>query len=201
MIKLYSHPLSGNCYKVRLLLNQLGVEYQNVFVDIFKGEHKTVEFAKINPNMKIPVLDDDGSILWESNAILLYLAEKCSPNPYISDETLIFGQIVQWLFFGKTTIDPNFAIARYYKKFLTEEQYEKHELTKLQKNCYMILEQLDKHFVSNEFLAGQYSVADIACYPYIKLSYQAEIKLDNYNSVKRWIANIEKQESYISIEG
>lgn len=200
MLKLYDHPLSGNCYKVRLLLNQLGMKYEKILVDIFKAEHKTEEFARLNPNMKIPVIDDDGFIMWESNAILLYLVKKNSPNNFISDDPASYGHIVQWLIFGKTTVDPNFAIARYYKKFLTEGQYDRKDFLRLQENCQMILDQLDKHFLSNDFFAGKYSVADIACYPYIKLSTDADIKLDNYSSVTKWISNIEIQQDYISIE-
>ena len=201
MLKLYDHPLSGNCYKVRLLLNQLRVKYQKVPVDIFKAEHKTEEFARLNPNMKIPVIDDDGFIMWESNAILLYLVKKYSPNRFISDDPADYGHIVQWLIFGKTSVDPNFAIVRYYKKFLTAGQYDKNEFMKLQSNCHTILDQLNKHFLSNEFIAGRYSVADIACYPYIKLSEEAEIKLINYSSVRKWISNLEEEKDYITIDG
>jgi len=201
MLKLYDHPLSGNCYKVRLLLNQLGVKYERILVDIFKAEHKTEEFARLNPNMKIPVIDDDGFIMWESNAILLYLVKKYSPNRFKSADPAIYGHIVQWLIFGKTTVDPNYAIARYYKKFLTEGQYDKNDFMKLQTNCHKILDQLNKHFLSNEFIAGEYSVADIACYPYIKLSEEADIKLNNYSSVRKWISNIEGEKDYISIDG
>ncbi len=200
MIKLYDHPLSGNCYKIRLLLNQLGIEYEKIFIDIFNGEQKTEEFAKLNPNMKIPVLDDDGFVMWESNAILLYLAKKYYPNPFVSDDDSEYGLIVQWAMFGKTSVDPNFAVARYYKKFLKKEQYDYNDFIKLQNNCHMILKQLDRYLMSNEFLAGGSSIADIACYPYIKLSPEAGIEPEIYNSVKRWILNIERQENYISIE-
>ena len=76
LIKLYDHELSGNCYKVRLLLSQLPKEYEAIKIDVFKGQNKRSFFKNINPAMKIPVIDDSGVIVNESNAILLYLSEK-----------------------------------------------------------------------------------------------------------------------------
>ncbi|NIP29299.1 MAG: glutathione S-transferase family protein, partial [Candidatus Dadabacteria bacterium] len=143
MIKLYDHPLSGNCYKVRLLLGHLGLEYERATVDIFKGEHKTESYTELNPNQKIPTLDDDGFIMWESNAILLYLANKYSPNSYISSDPKKYGLITQWLLFGKTSVDPNLAIVRYYKKFLGEGNYNEQELGRLQSSGGKVLSLLD----------------------------------------------------------
>ena len=79
MIKFYDHPLSGNCYKVKLLMAQSNVEFVTEIVDVFKGENKKDKFIGINPATKIPAIDDDGIIVWESNAILMYLCEKYSP--------------------------------------------------------------------------------------------------------------------------
>ena len=76
MIKLYDHPLSGNCYKIRLFLAQAQIEFETEVVDVFKGENKSDDFIRINPAAKIPAIEDDGEILWESNAILFYLCEK-----------------------------------------------------------------------------------------------------------------------------
>ena len=83
MLKLYDHPLSGNCYKVRLALSQLGVEYEREYLDIFKGEQHTRDYQSVNPNKKIPVLIDGGFHMWESNSILLYLGKKFSPTAFI----------------------------------------------------------------------------------------------------------------------
>jgi len=200
MTKLYDHPLSGNCYKVRLLLSHLGIEYERIKVDIFKGEHKADYFTGINPNQKIPVLDDDGFIMWESNAILLYLAKKYSPNTYISDDPQNYGLITQWLIFGKTSVDPNLAVARYYKKFLKEDQYKKEDLQKLQAQGGQTLSILNNHLSQNEFLAGDYSVADIASFPYIMLSYEGGMDLSKYEFVNNWIKSIETQNGFILME-
>ncbi|MGE5444916.1 MAG: glutathione S-transferase family protein [Ignavibacteriales bacterium] len=118
MIKLYDHPISGNCYKVRLALNQLGIRYEKINVDIFKGEQSNLEFVSLNPNKKVPVLVDGDFVLWESNAILLYLGRKFAPNPLYSEDPKVFGLISQWLFFGKTTADPSLARARFMTRFV-----------------------------------------------------------------------------------
>ena len=200
MIKLYDHPLSGNCYKVRLLLGHLGIEDDRVKVDIFKGEHKTDSLSKINPNQKIPVLDDDGFILWESNAILLYLANKHLPKNYISYDPKKYGLITQWLIFGKTSVDPNLAVARYYKKFLGEGQYRKEDLQKLQTQGGQTLSILNNYLSNNVFLAVDYSVADMACFPYIMLSYEGGMDLSKYEFVNNWIKKVESEDGFVQME-
>ncbi|NIP38534.1 MAG: glutathione S-transferase family protein [Candidatus Dadabacteria bacterium] len=200
MIKLYDHPLSGNCYKVRLLLGHLGLEYNRETVDIFKGEHKTDSYTELNPNQKIPTLDDDGFILWESNAILLYLANKHSPNSYISSDPKRYGLITQWLIFGKTSVDPNLAIARFYKKFLGEGNYKEDDLKRMHAQGGQTLSIMDDHLAKNKFLAGEYSVADMACYPYIMLCPEGGFEIDKYTNVYSWIKRIKSQEGFPNME-
>lgn len=200
MIKLYDHPLSGNCYKVRLLLNHLGIDYEKVTVQIFEGEHKTESFAELNPSQKIPVLDDEGFLLWESNAILLYLAHKHSPNAYISSDPKIFGLISQWVIFGKTSVDPYLAIARYYKKFLGDGKYREEDLKKLHIQGENTLSILNRHLARSKFLAGDYSVADMACYPYIRLSHEGGFDLADYKNVTSWMNEVESQIGFIAMD-
>ncbi len=197
MIKLYEHPLSGNSYKAKLLLHQLSVEYAGVTVDIFSGEHKQEKFSKLNPNCKIPVLTDGDFVIWESNAILFYLAKKFSPNPYLSDDPSTYGLITQWAFFGKTTIDPNLALARYFTKFLPEDQTPRETMEKLHAQGNAALAILDRHLSQTEFLCGHYSIADIACYPYTMLSSEGGFDIESYPSVKRWCASVESTKKFI----
>jgi len=199
-MKLYDHPLSGNSYKVRLLLAHLGVNYENVVIDIFNGEHKSESFAKINPNQKIPVLDDEGHILWESNAILLYLANKYSPNDYFTEDPVVFGLICQWLIFGKTSIDPYLAVSRYFMKFLGEGNYDKTYLENLQNMGKHSLNILNDHLSRNDFLAGTYSIADMSCYPYIMLSDEGGFDIDEFPNVERWCINVESQPGFIGFD-
>ena len=121
MIKLYDHPLSGNCYKVKLLLVQAGLNFETIVIDVFKGENRSGELTKINPAAKIPVIDDDGYIIWESNAILVYLAEKYASN-YIPRNIKGRGTVFKWLFFNKTSLDPYLAKSRAILKFIPKSK-------------------------------------------------------------------------------
>ena len=200
MIQLYDHPLSGNCYKARLLLAHLGVEYEKVYVDIFKGEHKSESFYELNPNQKIPVLVDGDYRIWESNAILIYLAKKYMPNPYISDDPRELGLISQWLIFGKTSIDPFLAVSRYFLKFLGEGKYDKAHLENLQGQGRHSLDIMNKHLLNNDFLASSYSIADMACYPYVKLSHEGGFDISDFPGVVRWSETLETQPGFIGFE-
>lgn len=197
MIRLYDHPLSGNAYKARLLLRQLSVGYESVTVDIFAGEHREEEFSRLNPNRKIPVLADGDFVMWESNAILFYLAKKFSPNPYLPDDPERFGLVSQWVFFGKTTVDPNLALARYFVKFLPPDQVPPGAVEKLHAQGNEALGILDARLSESEFLCRDYSIADIACYPYVMLCGEGGFSLEPYPSVERWCAAVEATENFL----
>ena len=201
MLKLYDHPLSGNSYKSRLLLNHLGVEYEKVNIDIFKGEHNTPEFAALNPNKKIPVLIDEDFVMWESNALLFYIGKKYSPNLYYPEDPRGHGLVAQWLLFGKTTIDPNLAMARYLTRFGSGEEHELQQLAKCRAHGMQALKILDDHLVDKEFLAGSYSIADIGCYPYVHLAPEGNVDTEAYSNVMAWIERIEAQPGYVSMDG
>ena len=200
MIKLYDHPLSGNSYKAKLLLSHLNVDYEKEIVDLFNGEHKTADFTKLNPNQKIPVLVDGDYIIWESNAILMYLAKKYFPNEYLSDNPEEFGLITQWLIFGKTSIDPYLAVSRYFVKFLGEGNYDQKQLDSLQIQGNNTLEILNNHLSKNNFLATNYSIADIACYPYVFLSDEGGFDITKFPYVENWCRKIESQPGFIQFD-
>jgi len=200
MIILYDHPLSGNCYKVRLTLSHLGVEYGKIKVDIFGGEQNKPEFRSINPNGKIPAIVDGDLVLWESNAILLYLGRKFAPNRLYSDDPKVLGLISQWLFFGKTTVDPSLARARFMTRFVPKENRNEKDLAALQEAGKTCLDILNSHLEKNEFLDGSYSIADIGCYPYVNIAEEAEVSLSPYGAVRDWCARIQSQPGYVSME-
>ena len=176
MIKLYDHPLSGNCYKVKLLMAQSNIEFVTEIVDVFKGENKKDKFIGINPATKIPAIDDDGIIVWESNAILMYLCEKYSPIllPY---DLRGRAEAYKWLFFNKTSVDPFLAKARAILKFYPKDAQDLDELRKLQDEGLKSLKIIDNHLEGKAFFVGNYSIVDIAYYPYIKLSHEGKIDL------------------------
>src|SRR5437879_3802693 len=110
-VKFYNVPYSGNSYKVRLLLAQVGIPCEIIEVDILKGESRTPEFLKINPNGRTPVLDDNGFVLAESNAILAYLAHG---TRYLPDDRKIWAIVFQWMFFEQYSHEPYIATSRFW---------------------------------------------------------------------------------------
>jgi len=199
MIKLYDHPLSGNCYKVRLTLAHLSIEYEKIPVDIFQGEHHSDEFTELNPNRKIPVLCDGDLTLWESNAIVMYLGKKFSPNEIFPEDPGTFGLVSQWILFGKTTLDPNLAMARYMTKFLDPQDRNEQELNKFRVQGKAALTILDDYLAVNQFLAGNYSIADIACYPYVYLAQEGRIDITKFGAVNDWRERVSAQPGYVSM--
>ena len=198
MIKLYDNPLSGNCFKVKLLLVQSKVPFESVIIDVFKGESRKAQFLQINNAGKIPAIDDNGFILNESNAILLYLAEKYNKN-LLSESLDERGKIYSWIFYNKTSVDPNLAKARAIKKFFPSDKQNSKELEFLQREGIKSLELIDKHLSRNDFFVNNYSVADIAMYPYIKLSYEGGIDIDIFKNITLWMNRVENTKEFINI--
>lgn len=200
-MRLYTHPLSGNSYKAELLLSHLGVSCEKVVVDIFKGEHKTEEFKKLNPNCKIPVLVDGDFVMWESNALLFYIARKFAPTPYLPEDPDRFGMVAQWVLFGKTSIDPALALARFWTKFLPADQVNPDALAQKRREGESVLGIMNKCLPEcGEFLAGGYTIADMACYPYIALAGEGGVDVSEYPEVSEWLKKVESQPGFIAMD-
>ena len=198
IIKLYDHELSGNCYKVRLLLNQLSLDFESIKIDVFKGENKKDFFKEINPAMKIPVINDGGLILNESNAILLYLCDKYK-SKLVSNSIESRAKIYSWLIYNKTSVDPFLAKARAIKKFYPDDKQDLNELQYLKIEGIKSLKVIDNYLKTSNFFSNEYSIADIAMYPYIKLSYEGEIFLDEYENILKWIERVENTDKFTPI--
>ncbi len=198
MYKLFDFLPSGNCYKIRLLLNQLGIEYERVNIDILSKESRTPEFLKINPNGKTPVLYHEGKHLAESNAILWYLASNSSFVPNGNYEQAL---VLQWMFFEQFSHEPNIATSRYWVSILKAEEEYKEQLKVKQKLGYAALDVMEKHLKNNTyFVANQYSIADIALYAYTHVAEEGNYDLSGYIQIKEWFKKIENQMNYKSIK-
>lgn len=198
IIKLYDHELSGNCFKVRLLLNQLSLDFESIKIDVFAGENKKDFFKKINPAMKIPVINDSGIILNESNAILLYLSDKYK-SELLSNSLEDRAKIYSWLMYNKTSVDPFLAKARAIKKFYPHDKQDLDELKSLKIEGNKSLNLINDYLKTSNFFCSGYSIADIAMYPYIKLSYEGEILLEEYKNILNWIDRVENTAKFIPI--
>ncbi|QMU56444.1 MAG: glutathione S-transferase [Candidatus Mycalebacterium zealandia] len=198
-MKLYTHPLSGNAYKSELLLSHLGADFEKITIDIFKGEHQTDEFKKLNPNCKIPVLVDGDFVMWESNALLFYIGRKFAPNPYFPEDPEQFGSVAQWVVFGKTTLDTPLALARFWTKYLPSDKVDAVALEQKRAEGLAALEVFNGCLAGREFLADSYTIADIACYPYVALAHEGEIDISKYPEVVKWVKRIESQPGFVSM--
>jgi glutathione S-transferase len=197
-MRLYDYVDSGNGYKVRLALAQLGVPYELIAVDIEKGESRTSEFLAKNPNGRIPLLElDDGRLLAESNAILCYLAEGTPLMPATAFDRAL---ALQWLFFEQYNHEPNVATARYWLRHghLTPAR----EWAFAQKRLagYAALALMEGHLAKADFfVAGCYSIADIALYAYTHVADQGGFDLARFPAVTAWLKRVKMQPGHVTM--
>lgn len=197
MLRLYDFLDSGNGYKVRLLLNQLGRAYDYVEVDILSGQSRTPEFLGINPNGRIPVIVlEDGRALSESNAILAYLAEG---TPYMPGDAFTRAKALQWLFFEQYNLEPNIAVARFWLKH-GQEEANRERLQEKWKGGYAALEVLEHRLRRHRFLVGDtYTIADIGLYAYTHVAGEGRFDLGPYPAVREWMERVHEQPGHIPI--
>ncbi len=194
-MRLYDYPGSCNCYKVRLLLAQLGMPYERVPVDIFAGETLTPEFGRINPVRTTPVLETDaGRFLPESAAILTYLAIG---TPLLPAAAIDRAEVVRWLIYEQTDVIPAVAGLRFRLMTgrLAPGDADARRRAALAED---VLRLLDEHLEGRAFaVADAYSIADIALYGYLHRSHEAGIDLEPYASVRAWLGRVEAQPGYM----
>lgn len=200
MLRLYDFPLSGNCYKIRLLLNQLSISFERVEVNIVKGGSRTPEFLHKNPNGKVPVLElEDGKFLSESNAILCYLSEE---TIYLPEENFAKAQVMQWLFFEQFSHEPNIATPRFWVSILGKSDDFREQLEQKQKLGYAALGVMEKHLSKHNFFVEEsYSIADIALFAYTHVADEGGFDLNRFPAIEEWIARVKNQPGYVGLQG
>ena len=196
---LFDYLDSGNGYKVRLLLAQLGLDYRWTELDIDAGKTRTPEFLKRNLNGRIPTLElDDGTNLAESNAILWYLAEGTA---FVPADRLGRAQALQWMFFEQYSHEPYVATPRYIVKHLPPEHARRAELPERLTKGRAALAVMDEHLKSRRFfVAEQYTVADIALYAYTHVAHEGGHDLTPYAAVRSWLARVAAQPKHVGLE-
>ncbi len=198
MPTLYDFLDSGNGYKVRLLLAQLGIAYRRVELDIDKGETRTPAFLAMNPNGRIPTFEPaPGVWLAESNAILCYLAEG---TPYFPAERLARAQTLQWMFFEQYSHEPYLATPRYILRHLGRDHPRAQEVPERIARGHQALGVMETHLRDRAyFVAERYTIADIALYAYTHVAEQADMSLDAYPKVLAWLERVRDQPRHITI--
>ena len=196
-MKLYDAARSGNCHKVRMLLAQLEVPYEIVSVDLAQGGSKTPEFLRVNPRGQVPVLEDAGEIIWDSQAILIYLARKYDSGKWLPTDALTLARVMQWMAVAGNEILYGLARARAAIQFKAPWN-----IPDAQAQGKQALELLDAHLAQHTWLAAAHpTLADIACYPYAALAQQAELPLEQYGAVVAWIRRVQAWPNYLGMPG
>lgn len=201
MLKLYGFELSGNTYKIKLLLSLLNVKYQFINLDVKNKQHKTDDYLKLNPRGEFPVLEDEKVVIWDSQAILVYLAQKYAAehhaNHWYPLVAADMAHITQWLTVANGEIFNFLGKARSKLKFGYAC-----DLKLAQTQGKATLEWIDRHLSQRSWLAtNKPNIADIACYPYIALCEEGNISLAGYPSIHGWFEKIESLPGYISMPG
>ena len=196
MIKLYGAPLSGNAYKVRLLLSLLGLEFEETDVNLQTGENRTESFLALNPRGQIPTLIDGDVTVWDSQAVLVYLARRYG-EAWLPVEPTAMAEVMQWLAVAENELLFGLARARAVKVFGRD-----FDLASCQAYGHAGLKVLEQRLAEHRWLAAaKPTIADIACMPYAALSYMGDIPLDDYPAVRAWIDRVRALPGFIAMEG
>jgi glutathione S-transferase len=196
---LHDNLSSGNGYKVRLLLAQLGFPFERIEYDIDRAETRTPEFLRMNPNGRVPVLElEDGRFLPESDAILFYLGEG---TPFLPDDRFERAQVLHWAFFEQYSHEPNIASPRYWITHnvpMTEER--RVTLEPKRRLGYAALGVMEGHLKDLDFFVGdRYSIADIALYAYTHVAHEGGFDLGRFPAVRAWLRRVAAQPGHIPL--
>jgi glutathione S-transferase len=204
MIRLYDYPLSGNCYKPRLLMHLLGVQYEPVVVDFYPGkQHKSPEFLRINPLGQIPVLEDGDLRLRDAQAILVYLASRYdTARRWYPDDPAARGRVSMWLAFADQ-LTATASAARLHDNFFYDFDIAScragaHALFRILDEHLWFGEQEGEHWVATK---DHPSIADIACFPYVMLSEEGGISREDYPAIGRWTNRVKRIPGFIPMPG
>ena len=196
MYKVYGMSSSGNCYKVRLLLTQLGETFEWIEVSTLKKQTRTPEFLKLNPNGKVPLLQlPDGRLLPESNAILCYLAEG---SAYLPADRWLRAEVLQWLFWEQYSHEPYIATARFILHFVKDP--DEPSLPLKRERGYQALAVMEQHLSHRAFFVCEtYTVADLALYAYTHVAHQGGFDLARFPAVQAWLGRVAAQPRHLPL--
>ena len=194
---LYDSAVSGNCYKVRLLLAQLGISYERQELDVVDRSARPAILGGLNPALRVPTLVlDDGRGLGESDAILWWLGDGTA---FVPTDPWERAKVLQWMFFEQYSHEPNIAVARFWLHVAGGAPSEE-ALAEKQRVGYLALDALEGGLAGQEFLVGgRYSIADIALYAYTHVAGEGGFDLGHYPAISGWIERVATQPGHVTI--
>ncbi len=198
MISVYGMSTSGNCHKIRLLLEQLGHGYRWIEIDSANGETRTPEYLAKNPNGRVPMLElEDGRLLVESNAILCYLAEG---TDYLPAEPWQRAQALSWMFFEQYSHEPYVAVARFIRGWTPAGSPRRADLPRLVERGEEALAVMEKYLDNAPWFSGSdYGIADIALFAYTDCASDGGFYLAKFPLVSNWLSRIRATAGFISM--
>jgi glutathione S-transferase len=197
IVLLYDSHVSGNCYKVRLLLAHLGRDYQRREVDVIDRSNRLELLGDLNPALRVPTLVlDDGRPLAESNAILWYLGDGTA---YVPEDPFERAKVLQWLFFEQYSHEPHIAVVRFWVAVAQAPPTEA-VLEEKMRGGYAALDAMERHLATSSFLVGErYTLADIALYAYTHVAHEGGFDLGRYPAIGLWLARVAAQPRHVPI--
>jgi len=198
MITVHGMSLSGNCHKVRLLLEQLGRSYRWTEIDSAHGATRTPEFLTINPNGKVPILQlDDGRVLAESNAILHYLADGSS---FLPGDPWQHAQALSWMFFEQYSHEPYIAVARFLSGWTAADSPRRADLPRLREGGMRALAVMEQHLRRARWFTGEnYGIADIALFAYTDVAGDGGFDLSAFPAIGEWLSRVRATPRFVAM--
>jgi glutathione S-transferase len=195
-MKLYYHPLSGHAHRARLFLSLLGIAHELVLVDLSKGEHKQADFLKLNPFGQVPVLDDDGTIVCDSNAILVYLAKKTGRSDWLPEDAEGAAEVQRWLSVAAGQIAHGPAQARLINVF--KAPYRAEEVIP---RSHAILALIDAALDGRRWIASEApTIADVALYSYVARAPEGDVDIADYSNIRAWLSRVEALPGFVDFQ-
>jgi GSH-dependent disulfide-bond oxidoreductase len=182
-ITLYT-AATPNGWKISIALEEMALPYQVRVIDFASGEQKADWYVRLNPNGRIPTLEDDGFVVFESGAILIYLAEKT--GKFLPRDVQGRSRVMQWLMFQMSAIGPMMGQANVFLRYFPEKIQP--AIDRYQREVQRLFGVLDRQLASHEYIAGEYSIADMALWPWISGHEWSGVSVDEFASLKRWLA-------------
>jgi len=197
MVLLYDNPVSGNCYKVRLILSLLGIEFERRQLSVVDHSERSEVLGGLSPSLNVPtVVLDDGRPLAESNAILWYFADG---SRYLPGDGYERAQVLQWMFFEQYRHEPGIAVVRFWVA-ISEDPPPAADIEKRRALGLAALDVMEGHLGDREYFVGEgFTIADLALYAYTHVAPEGGFDLKPYPAVRRWLARVAAQPGIVPI--
>jgi glutathione S-transferase len=198
-VLLYNSPVSGNCYKVRLLLAHLGMPYDRRTMDVVDRSNRKDVLGGLNPALRVPtIVLDDGRALAESGAILWYFGEG---TRFVPEDRYERAQVLQWMFFEQYDHEPALAVVRFWLAYSGRPEAFADRLEERQAAGYRALDAMEAHLDGRELLVGKsLTIADIALYAYTHVADEGGFELDGYPAVRAWLERVAAEPGHVPID-